>query len=115
MKVKVVKNKVAPPFKIANFDIMFNKGINYTGELIDLGVHYDIVNKSGAWFSYGKTRLGQGRDNSCQFLEENADIMREIEQKLQLVLFPQKEQVPENTETSTLPEESVPSDADPAE
>ena len=115
VKVKVVKNKVAPPFKIANFDIMFNKGINYTGELIDLGVHYDIVNKSGAWFSYGKTRLGQGRDNSCQFLEENADIMREIEQKLQLVLFPQKEQIPENTETSTLPEESVPSDAAPAE
>ncbi len=88
IKVKVVKNKVAPPFKIANFDIMFNQGINYPGELIDLGVNHDIVNKSGAWFSYGQTRLGQGRDKACQFLVENQDIYQEIEKKLHLILFP---------------------------
>ncbi len=88
VKVKVVKNKVAPPFKIANFDIMFNQGINYPGELIDLGVNHDIVNKSGAWFSYGQTRLGQGRDKACQFIVENQDIYQEIEKKLHIVLFP---------------------------
>ncbi len=88
VKVKVVKNKVASPFKVAHFDIMFNQGINYYGELIDLGVTYDIVNKSGSWFSYGKTRLGQGRDNACQFLAENPDIQKEVEDKLHIVLFP---------------------------
>lgn len=88
VKVKVVKNKVAPPFKIANFDIMFNKGINYNGELIDLGVDNNIVDKSGAWFSYGKTRLGQGREKAIQFLVENADIKDEIENKLKNILFP---------------------------
>ena len=122
VKVKVVKNKVAPPFKIANFDIMFNKGINYTGELIDLGVNYDIVNKSGAWFSYGKTRLGQGRDNSCQFLEENPDIKDEIEQKLKIILFPQMTEAAENQENTaesknnTDTEEALtPSDTAPVE
>ncbi len=82
VKIKVVKNKVAPPFKIAEFDILYGKGISKTGELIDLGVELDIVNKSGTWFSYEGNRLGQGRDNARKFLEENPDIAQSIENKL---------------------------------
>lgn len=77
-KCKVVKNKVAPPFKEACFDIMYGKGVSYEGEVLDLGVDYGIVKKGGSWFSYGETRLGQGRDNAKQFLAENPDIMEEI-------------------------------------
>ncbi len=87
VKVKVVKNKVAPPFRIANFDIMFNQGINYNGELIDLGVENKLVQKSGTWFSYGETRLGQGRDNAVQFLLENADIREELNTALRDIYF----------------------------
>ncbi|MHC4873025.1 MAG: recombinase RecA [Planctomycetota bacterium] len=87
VKVKVVKNKVAAPFKVVNFDIMFNKGINYEGDLLDIAVNHDIVEKAGAWFSYGETRLGQGRENSCQFIKDNADIMDEIETKVKDILF----------------------------
>lgn len=82
VKVKVVKNKVAPPFKQAEFDIMYNKGISRTGDVLDLGVKYGIIKKAGAFFSYGETRLGQGRENSKQFLEENQKIMKEIETKI---------------------------------
>ena len=85
-RVKVVKNKVAPPFKQAEFDIMFNEGISHTGLLIDLGVELDVVQKSGAWFSYGDTRLGQGRENAKQFLKENAEICAEIEAKVREAL-----------------------------
>ena len=100
VKVKVVKNKVAPPFKVAHFDIMFNHGINYNGELIDLGVNFDIVNKSGAWFSYGTTRLGQGRDNACTFLAENLDIQNEIAEKLHVMLFPSMQESEEEEKES---------------
>ena len=96
VRVKVVKNKVAPPFKIANFDIMFNKGINYNGELIDLGVDNNIVDKSGAWFSYGKTRLGQGREKATLFLIENPDIKEEIETKVKNIIFPYMNDSEEN-------------------
>jgi recombination protein RecA len=85
-RVKVVKNKVAPPFKQAEFDVMYNEGISHTGLLIDLGVENDIVNKSGAWFSYGETRLGQGRENSKAFLKESPDLLREIEEKVRAAL-----------------------------
>ncbi len=85
-RVKVVKNKVAPPFKQAEFDIMFNEGISHAGLLIDLGVELDIVQKSGAWFSYGDTRLGQGRENAKQFLKDNADICAEVEGKVREAL-----------------------------
>jgi recombination protein RecA len=81
-RVKVVKNKVAPPFKQAEFDIMFNEGISHTGLLIDLGVETDIVEKSGAWFSYGDVRLGQGRENAKAFLKEHPEIASEIEAKV---------------------------------
>ncbi|MGH7474797.1 MAG: recombinase RecA [Longimicrobiales bacterium] len=85
-RVKVVKNKVAPPFKQAEFDIMYNEGISHTGLLVDIGVECGIVDKSGAWFSYGDTRLGQGRENAKQFLKENQELAREIEQKVRAEL-----------------------------
>ncbi|MGD9125428.1 MAG: recombinase RecA [Desulfarculaceae bacterium] len=81
-RVKVVKNKVAPPFKQAEFDIMFGMGINKLGELIDWGVADDIVDKSGAWYSYGDERLGQGRENAFNYLREHEDICKEVEGRL---------------------------------
>lgn len=78
-KVKVVKNKVAPPFKTLNFDILYGEGISFEGELIDIGVDLDIVQKSGAWYSYKEERLGQGRDNAKQFLKENENIRNTIQ------------------------------------
>ncbi|MGE5345576.1 MAG: recombinase RecA [Acidithiobacillales bacterium] len=81
-KVKIVKNKVAPPFKVAEFDIGYGEGISRTGELIDLGLEHKVVEKSGAWFSYGDLRIGQGRENAKQFLRDNPDIAAEVEHKL---------------------------------
>jgi recombination protein RecA len=82
VKVKIVKNKVAPPFRIAEFDIMFGEGISKVGEIIDLGVDYNIVKKSGSWFSYGETKLGQGRDAVKNLLLDNPDLMDELEAKI---------------------------------
>ena len=81
-RVKVVKNKVAPPFKQVEFDIMYGEGISKTGEIIDLGVKEGIIEKSGAWFSYGDERIGQGRENAKIFLKENEKMCREIEEKI---------------------------------
>ena len=81
-RVKVVKNKVAPPFKEAEFDIIYGQGISKEGSILDVGVNLDIVNKSGAWFSYNGQRIGQGRENVKQYLRENQEITREIEQKI---------------------------------
>ena len=81
-RVKVVKNKVAPPFKQAEFDIMYGQGISHEGCLVDLGVQYEIINKSGAWYSYGDERIGQGRENTKTFLKEHKDMAAEIEQKI---------------------------------
>jgi len=81
-KVKVVKNKVAPPFKSAEFDIMYDKGISYEGSLIDVGVEQKIIQQTGTWFSYGDKKLGQGRENVRKFLEENKEVSAEIEQKI---------------------------------
>ncbi len=82
VKVKIVKNKVAPPFRLAEFDIMFGEGISKAGEIIDLGVEYEIVKKSGSWFSYGDTKLGQGRDAVKQLILDNPDLMEELEEKI---------------------------------
>jgi len=82
VKVKIVKNKVAPPFRIAEFDIMFGEGISKVGEIIDLGVEYNIIKKSGSWFSYGDTKLGQGRDAVKTLLLDNPDLMDELESKI---------------------------------
>ena len=91
-KVKVVKNKVAPPFKDATFDILYGEGISRLGEIIDLGVQTKIVDKAGAWYSYSGEKIGQGRDNTREFLRENPDLAREIENKIReqlgIVLLP---------------------------
>ncbi len=81
-RVKVVKNKVAPPFKKAEFDIMYGKGISKIGEIVDLGAEYEIINKSGSWYSYGETKLGQGRDAVKKLFEDNIELADEIEQKI---------------------------------
>lgn len=81
-RVKIMKNKVAPPFKQAEFDIMYNEGISRTGNIVDVGVKENIVQKSGAWFSYGEIRLGQGRENAKQYLKENPEVALEIENKI---------------------------------
>ena len=82
VKVKVVKNKVAPPFKEAEFDIIYGEGISRLGSLIDLGVQHQLIEKSGAWYTYGKERIGQGRENAKRFLQENPTLAMEIEGKL---------------------------------
>ena len=94
-KAKVAKNKVAAPFKIAEFDILYGEGISFTGELLDLGVEHRLVQKSGSWYSYGETRIGQGREAARQFLIENPEIADEIEIKLRenLGLLPGAEEV----------------------
>ena len=85
-KVKIVKNKVAPPFRRAEFDIMFGEGISKVGEIIDLGVEHGIIKKSGSWFSYGETKLGQGRDAVKQLLADNPELTEELEAKIVEVL-----------------------------
>ncbi|MGB5668078.1 MAG: recombinase RecA [Maribacter sp.] len=81
-RVKVVKNKVAPPFKLAEFDIMYGEGISKLGEIVDLGVQYEIIKKSGSWFSYGDTKLGQGRDAVKALLNDNPELFEELEVKI---------------------------------
>ncbi len=81
-RVKIVKNKVAPPFKTAEFDIMYGEGISKTGEILDIGVELDIIEKSGSWFSYGGSKIGQGRDSVKSILKDNPELMEELEQKI---------------------------------
>ena len=85
-RVKVVKNKVAPPFKQCEFDILYNEGISHEGELIDMGVMHNIVDKSGAWYGYGKERIGQGKDNARQYLKDHPEMADEIEEKLRVAM-----------------------------
>jgi recombination protein RecA len=87
-KVKVVKNKVAPPFQTAEFDIMYGEGISKTGEIIDLGVHFGIVKKSGSWFSYGDTKLGQGRDAVKTLIKDNPELAEELETNIKEAINP---------------------------
>ena len=95
-RVKVVKNKVAPPFKQAEFEILYGHGISRLGELIDLGVQHDIVNKAGSWYSYGDDRIGQGKDNAREFLKERPEMANEIERKIRAILMPPKLEVVED-------------------
>ncbi|WP_044565460.1 recombinase RecA [Anaerococcus provencensis] len=98
-RVKVVKNKVAPPFKVVEFDIMYGTGISKSGVILDTAVEMDIVDKAGSWFSYDGEKLGQGRENVKTYLEENQDIMNEIEGKIRATLAPElKENMNENGE-----------------
>ena len=85
-RVKVVKNKVAPPFKEAEFDILYGEGVSREGEIIDLGVEARIVEKAGSWYSYNGEKIGQGKDNAREFLKENADLAHEIENKVREAL-----------------------------
>src|ERR1700704_1645419 len=94
-RVKVVKNKVAPPFREAEFDIMYGEGISKTGDLLDLAVDKRIVEKSGAWFAYGGERLGQGRENAKQFMKDNPEVFRSIDEKVRKELGMSKDAVPE--------------------
>lgn len=99
VRATIAKNKVAAPFKKAEFDILYNTGISRSGDIIDLGVEHQIIDKSGTWFSCGEVRLGQGRENSRQFLEENPQLMAEIEQSILKKLRPETvtEKAPEET------------------
>jgi recombination protein RecA len=81
-RVKVVKNKVAPPFKVVEFDIMYGRGISKSGEIVDIGVELEVIKKSGSWFSYGDNKLGQGRDSVKQLIEDNPELMEELETKI---------------------------------
>lgn len=90
-RVKVVKNKVAPPFKATEFDIMYGAGISRIGEILDLGVEYDIIKKSGSWFSYGDTKLGQGRDAVKTLLQDNPELLEELEEKIREAINALKE------------------------
>ena len=83
-RVKVVKNKIAPPFKEAEFDIMFGKGISTVGDILDLASNCNVINKAGAWFSYNGEKIGQGRENTKAFLEEHQDILTEVEHKVRV-------------------------------
>jgi recombination protein RecA len=85
-RVKVVKNKVAPPFKLAEFDIMYGQGVSKVGEVLDVAVEHEIVKKSGSWFSYADTKLGQGRDAVKQMIKDNPELMDELEEKIKIVL-----------------------------
>lgn len=97
-RVKVVKNKVAPPFKVVEFDIMYGRGVSKSGEIVDLGVELEVVQKSGSWFSYDGNKLGQGRDAVKQLIEDNPELMEELEKKIKLKIHgePQEEVTPES-------------------
>jgi len=94
-RVKVVKNKVAPPFKQALFEILYGEGISREGELVDLGVSLDLVEKAGSWYSYGGTKIGQGKDNAKSFFRENSDKAAELEANIRAALLPKKTEKPE--------------------
>jgi recombination protein RecA len=86
-RVKVVKNKVAPPFKQAEFEIIYGEGVSFLGELVDLGVKYGFVNKAGSWYSYGKDKIGQGKENVRLYLKENPAVATELEAKIRAEVF----------------------------
>ncbi|MCB1753619.1 MAG: DNA recombination/repair protein RecA, partial [Gammaproteobacteria bacterium] len=97
-RVKVVKNKVAPPFKLANFEILYGEGVSLEGELIELGVKLGIIDKSGAWYSYQGDRIGQGKENVRIFLKENRAIAGDIEARIREQVFPKPELITPDTD-----------------
>ena len=111
-RAKIVKNKVAPPFREAEFDIMYGTGISRVGEIVDLGVKFEVLRRSGAWFYYGDTRIGQGRDNVKQLLTDNEELAREIEEKIYAAMSGEKVETPvaapvEAVETEIRPRKKV--------
>jgi recombination protein RecA len=87
-RVKVVKNKISPPFKQCEFQILYGQGINHLGEVIDLGVKCDLIEKAGSWYAYNGNKIGQGKSNACEYLRENESIANEIEEKIRAQLMP---------------------------
>lgn len=112
-KAKIVKNKVAPPFKTAEFDIMYGTGISHVGELVDVGVETGVIKKSGAWFYYGETRLGQGRDNVKKLFEENKKLAAEIEEKIYAAVKSGGETVVSSADDEPSVEPTAPEDIKP--
>jgi recombination protein RecA len=105
-KVKIVKNKVAPPFKITEFDIIFGKGVSKVGEVVDYAVKFDFIEKSGAWFSYDDKKIGQGRENAKRFLLDNPEVMKEVEEKVIAKLKPAPEEMSEAEKKEAVKENS---------
>lgn len=103
VRVKVVKNKVAPPFRKVELEIIFGKGVSSTASLLDAALKYDLIQKSGSWYSYGEERIGQGRENAKLFLENNADIAAELDSKVRVLLFPKPEEKEEGKATKEKP------------
>jgi recombination protein RecA len=106
VRVKVVKNKVAPPFKKVELEIIFGKGISASASLLDAAVRYDLISKSGSWYSYGEDRIGQGRDNAKEFLEQNPEVYQELETKVRDLMFPKPEKSEEAEEEAESAEET---------
>ncbi|MDX1443639.1 MAG: recombinase RecA [Gammaproteobacteria bacterium] len=106
-RVKVVKNKVAPPFREAHFEILYGEGISREGEIIELGVQENIIEKSGAWYSYNGDRIGQGKENVRQWLKDNPEVSRDIESQIRAKLLPSKQQVAEAAEQAEQQDESA--------
>jgi len=106
VKVKVVKNKVAPPFRQAEFDIMFGTGISRSGGILDMAIELGIANKSGSWFTYGDTRIGQGRENAKTYLDEHPDVMAELEAKVRGIAIGTPEKLPASLEADVTEEEA---------
>ncbi|MDR1147220.1 MAG: recombinase RecA [Spirochaetaceae bacterium] len=102
IKVKVVKNKVAPPFRKVEMEIMFGKGLSAIGSLLDAAVKYEIIDKKGAWFSYGEEKIGQGRDNAKEYLENNPGFAAEIEDRVRKIMFPEKNAEPASAEDAKI-------------
>lgn len=98
VRIRIVKNKVAPPFKKVEVDLIFGEGISYIASILDASVKYDLINKSGSWYSYNDEKIGQGRDKSIDFLQQNPDIAQDLDKRLRALMFPQKEEEIETEE-----------------
>lgn len=107
VRVKVVKNKVAPPFRKVELEIMFGKGISASASLLDAALKYNLIEKSGSWYSYGTERIGQGRDNAKAYIEANPDFQAELEEKLRKIMFPERSESRGDSATATIPGEST--------
>ena len=105
-RVKVVKNKVSPPFKMAEFEILYGEGISREGEIIELGVQHGLIDKAGSWYSYGSDRIGQGKENVREFLRANPDVAAEVEQKIREKLLPQTVEAPASDDEEAVAKEA---------
>jgi recombination protein RecA len=107
VRVKVVKNKVAPPFKKVEMDLMFGKGISYVGSILDASIKYDLIDKSGSWYSYKDEKIGQGKDNATKFLEGNPDVIELLDGQLRRLMFPSPEDIEEQEKKAAIEAEAI--------